>query len=87
MLYRLEYRRSVKKELRNLNTRDRRAVVRKIEELARQPRPDGSVKLKGSQDLFRVRCGEVRVVYQLQKQVLVVIVIRVGHRREVYKNL
>ena len=87
MDYRLEYRASVKKELRKIHQTDRRALISKILLLRENPRPEGSAKLKGSTDLFRVRHGDYRVVYQIQNSHLVVLIIRVGHRREIYKNL
>lgn len=87
MAFRLEYKTSVKKELRRLTLHDRVAIVKKIELLKEVPKPEGSAKLKGSRDLFRIRHGDYRVIYQLQKGVLVIIIIRIGHRREIYKNL
>lgn len=87
MAFRLEYKASVKKELRKLAKPDRIAIVRKIELLSEDPRPSGSAKLKGSQNLFRIRHGDYRVIYQIQQGVLVIIIIRIGHRREIYKNL
>lgn len=87
MAYRLEYRSSVRKELRQLDQADLAIVIGKIEALAADPRPEGSAKLKGSRDLYRIRHGDCRIVYQIQKSVLVVLIIRVGHRREIYKKL
>ncbi len=87
MLNRLEYRSSVKKELRKLPKTDRKAVIEKIQGLKDKPRPEGSSKLKGSRDLFRVRYGDYRIIYQVKKNILIITIIRIGHRREVYKNL
>jgi mRNA interferase RelE/StbE len=85
--FKLLYKSSVKKELRKLAQADRIAIVQKIELLRSEPRPEGSAKLKGSRDLFRIRHGDYRVIYQIKKDVLVIIIIRVGHRRDIYKNL
>lgn len=87
MPYLLEYKSSVKKELRKLPKTDRKAVTEKIKSLKDEPRPVGSAKLKGSQYLFRIRHGDYRIIYQFKKKVLVIIIIRIGHRREAYKNL
>lgn len=87
MSFGLEYKSSVKKELRKLTRVDRVAIIEKIERLKNNPKPEGSAKLKGSQDLFRIRHGDYRVIYQIRKNVLLVIIIRVGHRRDIYKNL
>jgi len=87
VVYRLEYKSSVKRELRKLSRADRILIVNKIELLKTTPRPEGSAKLKGSRDLFRIRHGDYRVVYQIKKNYLLIIIIRIGHRREIYKNL
>jgi len=87
MAFSLRYKSSVKKELRKLTQTDRIALVYKIELLRQEPRPEGSAKLKGSRDLFRIRHGDYRVIYQIRKNVLLIIIIRIGHRREIYKNL
>lgn len=87
MSFKLEYKSSVKKELRKLAQTDRIAIVHKIEQLKEELRPEGSAKLKGSRNLFRIRHGDYRIIYQIQKDMLVIIIIRIGHRREIYKNL
>lgn len=87
MIFRLEYKRSVKKELRKLSRADRSVIVHKIELLKNEPKPEGSAKLKGSQDLFRIRHGDYRVIYKVKRNILVIIIIRIGHRRDIYKNL
>ncbi len=86
-MYRLVYKSSVKKELRKLAHADRVAIIRKIELLKDESRPEASSKLKGSRDLFRIRQGDLRVVYQIRDTLLIIVIIRVGHRREIYKNL
>jgi mRNA interferase RelE/StbE len=53
--------------------------------LAQSPRPPKTKKLKGTADLWRVRVGDYRVVYQIEDGRLLIVVIRIGHRREVYR--
>ena len=60
-------------------------VMRKLEALQENPRPVGVEKLSGVEDLYRVRVGDWRIVYAIRDRELVVIVIRIGHRREVYR--
>jgi mRNA interferase RelE/StbE len=60
-------------------------VMRKLEALEENPRPVGVEKLAGPEDLYRVRVGDWRIVYAIRDRELVVIVIRIGHRREVYR--
>jgi mRNA interferase RelE/StbE len=85
--YTIQYKSSVKKELKKLNQSDRKSIVDKIEKLKKDPKPQGSAKLKGSTDLYRIRQGDYRVIYRIQNNVLVVLIIRIGHRRDIYKSL
>jgi mRNA interferase RelE/StbE len=57
----------------------------RVEALAGDPRPQGCEKLEGVRDLYRVRVGEYRVVYQVSDNILLVLVVRVAHRRDVYR--
>lgn len=61
-----------------------RRVAKKIDALAQEPRPNGSIKLKG-EDLWRIRIGHYRVVYQILDATLVVTLVRVRHRRDAYR--
>lgn len=85
MRYHITYRASFKKELRKLNAVMRRAVVNRILALAEQPRPDGAVKIRGSQYTYRIRQGDYRVVYDINDDILVVKLIKIGHRSDVYR--
>lgn len=73
-------------EIRKLERSVQQRVLSKIDELAEQPRPDGVVKLKGDDDLYRVRVGNFRVVYQINDKGLVVLVVRVADRKDVYRR-
>ncbi len=75
------------KELDALPRRkDRQAVVSRILKLAEDPRPSGCVKLSGQEELYRVRQGSYRVVYTIEDDCLVVFVVRVADRKEVYRD-
>ena len=82
---------TVRLDSRTLKTLDRLPgdmhgrVMRKLEALQEDPRPVGVEKLAGPEDLYRVRVGDWRIVYAIRDRELVVIVIRIGHRREVYR--
>lgn len=71
------------KELRALARSDQERLARRIEGLALNPRPYGVRKLAGENNLYRIRIGDFRVVYAIEDRRLVVMVIRIGHRREV----
>ena len=83
--YRIEIKRSAAKEIRAIRRKkDRQRVVERIAALADDPRPSGCTKLSG-RDAYRVRQGEYRIVYTVADEVLVVEVVKVGHRRDVYR--
>lgn len=72
--------------MRKLPKTHRAAIVKKIQALANNPHPAGTVKLRGSDDLFRMRHTEYRIIYRLHEGALTILVIKVGHRREVYRD-
>ncbi|MFL5485923.1 MAG: type II toxin-antitoxin system RelE family toxin [Gemmatimonadaceae bacterium] len=75
---------SAVKELENLPLKLRRVIARKIQSLAVDPRPRESRKLSGA-ELYRIRQGDSRVVYDVQDKARVVVVIKIGNRRDVYR--
>jgi mRNA interferase RelE/StbE len=87
MAYRIELKPSAAKALSNLPKPIQKRIAAKIDALGVTPRPPGVKQLSGSEHLYRIRSGEYRILYQIQDAVLVVLVIRIGHRREVYRNL
>ena len=82
--YRLVFKRSVAKDLRTIPRADLIRILKRIEALADDPTPPGSEKLSG-QDRYRIRQGLYRIVYAIDGDQLVVTVVKVGHRREVYR--
>ena len=79
---------SAAKELASLgNKQDRRSIVQAIAALAQNPRPPGCEKLSGQTDLYRVRTGSFRVVYEIIDLHVVITVIKVGHRKNIYRKL
>jgi mRNA interferase RelE/StbE len=83
--YRLVFKQSVAKDLRRVPKRDVARILKRIEGLAEDPMPPGSEKLSG-QERYRVRQGVYRIIYEIKNEELIVMVVKVGHRREVYKN-
>jgi mRNA interferase RelE/StbE len=85
-MYRVLLRPPAQRFLRKLRDKTLTArLVATMRELASQPRPPGCDKLAGSEDLYRVRVGEYRIVYHVQDELLLVLVVKIGHRREVYR--
>jgi mRNA interferase RelE/StbE len=83
--YDLEIKKSAAKELADLPSKDLSRIVERIQALAIAPRPSGSEKLSG-EDKYRIRQGDYRVLYEVDDTARKVTVVRVAHRREVYRK-
>ena len=83
--YEIVLRKSVRKDLEPIPKRDVQRILADIADLANDPRPPQSRKLSGSEK-YRLRCGAYRVLYEIQDAVLIVCIVKVGHRREVYRS-
>lgn len=82
--YRIEIKKSAQKEIQRLPRQDLKRVVSKIQQLAANPRMSDSKKLT-SQEQYRVRVGQYRILYEIHDNVLLVVVVRVANRKEVYR--
>ncbi|WP_427134922.1 type II toxin-antitoxin system RelE family toxin [Pseudarthrobacter sp. S9] len=74
------------RQLRKLSPDPRRRIQAAIELLAETPRPPGAKKLSGSSGDWRVRTGDYRIIYEIQDARLIVLVVAVGHRRDIYQH-
>ncbi len=86
MRYRVEVAAAAVRQLRKLDLVARRRVEAAIELLADQPRPSGARKLVGGDGQWRVRTGDYRIVYEIHDDVLLVLVVAIGHRRDIYQH-
>lgn len=86
MPYQVELKPRADKQLRALPRPVQLRIVRTLDELADDPRPHGVKKLAGAEDLYRVRVGDYRIVYQIADKRLLVLVVRIGHRRDIYEG-
>ena len=82
--YELRFKRSVRKDLRAIPRREVRRILARIERLAEDPRPPGCEKLS-AQERYRVRLGRYRIIYEIENERLVVTVVKVAHRKHVYR--
>lgn len=82
--YKIEFKRSAAKEIQALPSREIKKILAKINALAENPRPADSIKLSG-EDKYRVRCGDYRILYKIEDKALTVYVVKVGHRKDVYR--
>lgn len=83
--YRLAISKSVAKDMRALPNQDVVRILGRIKSLTDDPRPVGCEKLSG-QERYRVRQGSYRIIYQIRDDLLLVTIVKVGHRRDVYKG-
>jgi mRNA interferase RelE/StbE len=83
--YSLAVKRSAERELRSLPKADLRRVVARLQGLAERPRPPGCEKLSG-EERYRIRQGDYRIVYAVDDEARSIEVVKIGHRREVYRR-
>ncbi|HIX00211.1 MAG TPA: type II toxin-antitoxin system RelE/ParE family toxin [Candidatus Nesterenkonia stercoripullorum] len=85
MKYRVSVAREVAKTFRRIHPQDAKRLKVAISALAEDPRPPGSIQLAGGDGELRIRVGDYRVIYEIHEQEVIVLVLRVGHRRQVYR--
>jgi len=83
--YEIRISRTAEKQLRKLTPDEQRRVAKAMLGLGDEPFPRGSRKLAGHQDLFRIRVGRYRILYSVYRSTLVISVLKIGHRRDVYR--
>ena len=86
MVFRIEWKKSTRKDLRKLPPRVVDRIIEVVDELADEPFPFGSEKLQGSEHAYRIRIGDYRVVYEVVVAAELVEIQRVRHRKDVYRS-
>jgi len=82
--YEIEISRTAENQLKKLAENDQLRVVRAVMGLTEEPHPRGSRKLSGYDDVFRIRVGRFRVLYSVFESRLIILVLKLGHRKDVY---
>ncbi|MEO5327615.1 MAG: type II toxin-antitoxin system RelE/ParE family toxin [Magnetococcus sp. THC-1_WYH] len=85
MTYALVWGDAARRQLRNLDPTTRQRVIKKAISLESNPRPHGAKKLSGLPDTWRIRAGDYRILYTIEDGRLIVLIIKIGHRREIYR--
>jgi mRNA interferase RelE/StbE len=85
MAFRIEWKKSTRKDLRKLPSNTAERIVEAVEELAENPFPHGVEKLSGSEYAYRIRLGDYRIVYEVVAESKLVEIQRVRHRKDVYR--
>lgn len=86
MTYKIEFSRMAEKQLDSIPRSDLNKMSKKIEKLALEPFPIGCEKLKGSDDIYRIRQGDYRILYSVFEKKLIILILKIGHRREIYRS-
>jgi mRNA interferase RelE/StbE len=86
-LYRIFFKPSVEKDLRNLPKATIKNIFLHIERLKQEPYPRQSIKLAGAEYLYRLRIGDYRIIYSVDQTVRIITIHYIRHRREVYKRI
>jgi len=87
MPYSIEFRPSVLKSLKRFPRRDLVKIKKKIEELGENPPPPNKTKMKGNNPFHKIRYGDYRIIYEIHNNKLVILVVKIGHRKDVYRRL
>ena len=86
MKYSVEFRPGVLKSIKHFPKRELLRIKKKIEELSENLPDPATTKLKGDNNFHKLRTGDYRIVYEIQEDRLVILVVKIGHRKDVYKN-
>jgi mRNA interferase RelE/StbE len=87
MAYTVEFRPSVWENVKNVLKKDLVKIKSKIEEISSNLPDPATTKMSGNNDFHKVRCGNYRIIYEIHENRLVILIIKIGHRRDVYRNL
>ena len=87
MAYEISFKPAAKRQLKKITKGDARKIITAIEKLATDPRPHGFTPLSENPRLCRIRIGEFRVIYHIGDKELVVLIIIIGHRKDIYERL
>ena len=87
MNYRIEVKRSAAKALKKIPKAEQKRIADKIDSLAEDlPNPD-TTKMEGNNPFHRIRVGDYRIIYDIQEDILLILVLKIGHRKDIYRNL
>jgi len=87
MAYTIYLTKPAAKDLAALPKKILQTIDSTIQSLADNPHPHGSIKLRGAEDLYRIRKGDFRIIYKIEDEALIVTIVRVGNRKDVYRDI
>ena len=87
MKYRIEFKRSAAKALRKIPKSDQKRIADKIDSLSENLPDPVITKMKGDNPFHRIRVGDYRIIYEIHEDILLIVILKIGHRKEVYRRL
>ena len=87
MKYRIEVKRSAAKALKKIPKTDQKRISKKIDSLAEKLLNPDITKMQGNNPFHKVRVGTYRIIYEIQDDVLLILIVKIGHRKDIYRNL
>jgi mRNA interferase RelE/StbE len=87
MEYTVEFRPSVWKNVKNVPKKDLIKIKSKVEEISFNLPDPATTKMSGNNDFHKVRCGNYRIIYEIHENRLVILIVKIGHRKDVYRSL
>ena len=87
MRYSIEFRPAVLKSIKRFPKRELRRIKKKIDSLAEDLPDPATTKMKGNNTFHKIRSGDYRIVYEIHEHRLVILVVKIGHRKDIYKRL
>jgi len=85
--YRIEFKRSAAKALRKIPRSDQKRIAVEIDSLSENLPDPATTKMKGDNPFHRIRVGDYRIIYEIHEDILLIMVLKIGHRKDVYKRL
>ena len=83
-MYRVKVGKKAKKFIRSKTKKIQRQIINHLRQLGENPRPENREPIKGAKDVYRIRTGDYRIIYQVREKELVVLVVRIGDRKDMY---
>lgn len=87
MAYTVEFRPSVWKNVKNVPKKDLVKIKSKIDEMSFNLPDPATTKMSGNNDFHKIRCGNYRIIYEIHENRLIILVVKIGHRKDVYNNI
>ena len=87
MKYSIEFKKSAAKSLRKLPNSAKKRILTKLSSFENSPPPITETKLKGNNPFHKIRVDDYRIIYEYQGEILVILIIKIGHRKDIYNKL